>query len=104
VSVASLRARLDRLGPSAYPYPPEDCPGGTTALVEEGPGHRAGTLWYTYSTPDDPAPFDPDRASRCRLCGCPHVLVIVEEMVESREHLEQLLAEERAAGGGDPCD
>ena len=52
-------AKLERL---AQRFDPSDCPGLATAWYVEG----------------EPRPVNPPR---CRQCGDPHVLVIVEEIV-----------------------
>ena len=62
--MANLRTRIDRLSERIGPnVRPDDCPGGITALAIAG----------------EPRPADP---MLCRLCGQPHWLVIVQEVVD----------------------
>jgi hypothetical protein len=78
----SVRARLARLerrrsGPR---FDPEDCPGATT--------------WTVFD--DDPVPDD---APCCPLCGEPHVVRVIEEVVSDREQADRAIAELCAASG-----
>lgn len=60
----SMQTRLKRLAKGLRRVPPEQCTFGTAVIV--GPGDRM-----------------PD--SRCPMCGEPHVMVIEEVIVSSRD-------------------
>ena len=54
--------RLERCRTVGHRFTPDDCPGGPTALAVDG----------------EAPPAD---AAACRLCGVPHLLVLVEQVV-----------------------
>lgn len=71
----SMQTRLKRLAKGLRRVPPDQCTGGTTLIV--GPGDRV-----------------PDNAARCPMCGEPHVLVIEEVIVSSREEWLEVMKRE----------
>jgi hypothetical protein len=75
MSTRALQTRLRKL--IGYRVDPEHCPGGVTLLLRYGSG--------------EPKPEVPADAHRCERCGQPHVLILEEVVVTSRDEARQVL-------------
>jgi hypothetical protein len=80
----SLRQRLDRLQRALGD--PDNCEAGPTII-----------LTYRQGEPEPPTPAD---APRCLACGQPHVLLIEEVIVTTREEAEAVLGMNQRADRG----
>jgi hypothetical protein len=70
-SLASRIAKLERVHPARVD--PADCPGDGTATIVNPPPQP-----WSHGSPEPP-PYDPVKhAPKCRLCGEPHLIEIVE--------------------------